>query len=33
VAVDEVNTPVGFVMFVEIDQWLHLDELDVHPAH
>ena len=33
VAVDEADIPVGFAMLAEIDQWLHLDELDVHPAH
>ena len=33
VAVDEADTPIGFAMLAEIDQWLHLDELDVHPAH
>lgn len=33
VAVDEANQPVGFALLTQIDQWLHLDELDVHPAH
>jgi predicted N-acetyltransferase YhbS len=33
VAVDEADSPIGFAMLAEIDQWLHLDELDVHPVY
>lgn len=33
VAADEGNQPIGFALLAKIDQWLHLDELDVHPAH
>lgn len=33
VAVDETASPIGFALLAQIDQWLHLDELDVHPAH
>ena len=33
VAVDEADSPIGFAMLAEIDQWLHLDELDVLPAY
>lgn len=33
VAADEADSPIGFAMLAEIDQWLHLDELDVLPAY
>lgn len=33
VAADETNRLVGFALLAIIDQWLHLDELSVHPAH
>lgn len=33
VAVDEDDKPIGFAMLDEIDQWLHLEELDVLPAY
>jgi GNAT superfamily N-acetyltransferase len=33
VVVDETDSPVGFALLAQLDQWLHLDELDVHPAH
>jgi len=33
VAVTAEDEPVGFALLCEIDGALHLDELDVHPAH
>jgi len=33
VAVTAENIPVGFALLGEIDGALHLEELDVHPAH
>lgn len=33
VAVDAQNRPVGFALAVELDGRLHLEEMDVHPAH
>ncbi len=33
VAADSADRPVGFALLVEIDGFIHLDELDVHPAH
>ena len=33
VAVNEADAPIGFAMLAQIDQWLHLDELDVLPAY
>ena len=33
VAVTAQDAPVGFALLCEIDGALHLDELDVHPAH
>ena len=33
VAVDDSNAPVGFALLEEIDEWLHLDELDVEPEY
>ena len=33
VAVDSSDAPVGFALLTEIDGYLHLDELDVQPAH
>lgn len=33
VAVDGADHPVGFALLAKLDDWLHLDELDVHPAH
>jgi GNAT superfamily N-acetyltransferase len=33
VAVDAQDVPVGFALAVELDGRLHLEEMDVHPAH
>ncbi len=33
VAVDEDDSPFGFALLRKIDDWIHLDELDVHPSH
>lgn len=33
VAADEASNPVGFAHLVPMDQHIHLEELDVHPAH
>ncbi|MEZ4514022.1 MAG: GNAT family N-acetyltransferase [Chloroflexota bacterium] len=33
VAVDGQHHPVGFALLAKLEQWLHLDELDVHPDH
>jgi GNAT superfamily N-acetyltransferase len=33
VAVDADDNPIGFALLAEIDQWLHLDELDVLPEY
>ena len=33
VAADPADRPVGFALLVEIDGFIHLDELDVLPAH
>jgi len=33
VAADAQDAPVGFALLMELDGCLHLEELDVHPAH
>ncbi len=32
-AVDGADRPVGFALAIELDGRLHLEEMDVHPAH